>query len=794
MKAIIMAGGEGSRLRPLTCDCPKPMVPLMDRPVMSYALALLARHGIRDAAITLHYLPDRVRDHFGDGSSIGFSLRYYVEQEPLGTAGSVYQAQDFLDETFVVLSGDGITDCDLTQALRFHRKSGSSATLVLKRVENPLEYGLVVADADGRIQRFVEKPGKDEVFSDTVNTGIYILEPSVLSLIPANRSFDFARDLFPHMLREGMPLYGFVTDGYWCDIGDISAYLRAHEDALRGKINLPIPCRPGGVFCAEGARIEREAVLEGPCFIGEGALIKSGARVGPGSVVGRGSIVEEHACIKRSVLWPNARMKAQSQARGCVLAEKACMEAGSSAFEESVLGSGALLGQHSSLMPGVKVWPHKQIAPSLRLDCNLVWGGGRQDAFCEGRLILKSPSHAARAAQAYASAVRPQSVLVARAASSVALSCSLAVQSGLMAQGVQVLDAGTASVPQLRVMNERLHKDGCLFIDGESMRPLDAQGAELSLPQRRSIEALLHRQDFERPFTSITKLPVPAGRCDLMYIGYLLEHADTQALRRTAPALAVCAPTEQLLSAAECVFEKIGCPVRAEWEEELMELSGHEIGLWLIGGGEDMRLCDADVSLTHADGLLLRVWALLEQGEKRIVLPMSAPRSAEALARGYRAQVVRVKSERAHLMHALLEESRHQLMMHFDGLYAALVCIGLLCARELSLSAWKRRMPSVCRQTRSVEVQWQDKGHILASLLAQEPSADLTDGISVCRNGAWVWISPSADSARCRIVTDAQSTEAAQELCDFYEEKIHRIAKERSGKSPQHTTNADSKA
>ena len=214
MKAIIMAGGEGSRLRPLTCDCPKPMVPLMDRPVMSYALELLKRHHVREAAVTLQYLPDRVRDYFGDGAEFGLSIRYYAEREPMGTAGSVKQAQDFLTETFAVLSGDGVTDCDLTEALRFHRERGALATMVLKHVETPLEYGVVVADREGRVQRFVEKPGWSEVFSDTVNTGIYILEPEALEHIPANRPYDFGNELFPSMVEAGLPVYAYVMSGY----------------------------------------------------------------------------------------------------------------------------------------------------------------------------------------------------------------------------------------------------------------------------------------------------------------------------------------------------------------------------------------------------------------------------------------------------------------------------------------------------------------------------------------------------------------------------------------------------
>ncbi|MEG0146494.1 MAG: nucleotidyltransferase family protein, partial [Clostridia bacterium] len=253
MKAVIMAGGEGSRLRPMTCACPKPMVPVMDKPVMAYALELLKRHGVTEAAVTLMYLPGRVTDYFGDGSDYGLRLTYYTEETPLGTAGSVKQAEKMLDETFVVLSGDGLTDCDLKSALAFHKEKKALATMVLKKVATPLEYGVVLTDSAGRVERFVEKPGWGEVCSDAVNTGIYLFEPEVLQYIPDNKPCDFGRELFPKLVEAGLPVYGYLMDGYWCDIGDTSAYLRANADMLDGKMALARDLRPGGVNRMAGA-------------------------------------------------------------------------------------------------------------------------------------------------------------------------------------------------------------------------------------------------------------------------------------------------------------------------------------------------------------------------------------------------------------------------------------------------------------------------------------------------------------------------------------------------------------
>ena len=300
MKAVIMAGGEGSRLRPLTCDRPKPKVPVMNRPLMEYGVELLQRHGFRESAVTLQYLPEKIRDHFGDGRRFGVNLHYFVEEEPLGTAGSVKNAASLLDETFVVVSGDALTDFDLTAAVEFHRARNAAATLVLKSVENPLEYGVVMIDPEGRINRFLEKPGWGEVFSDTVNTGIYILEPEVLSLVEAGRMFDFSKDLFPRLLKMGEPLFGCVLDGFWCDIGDLREYLRAHRAILGGEVRLRLQGRQcgKGIWVEEDVSIHPRAQLSGPLYLGAGCRLEAGARIDGDTVLGSHTRVAERATVR----------------------------------------------------------------------------------------------------------------------------------------------------------------------------------------------------------------------------------------------------------------------------------------------------------------------------------------------------------------------------------------------------------------------------------------------------------------------------------------------------------------
>lgn len=304
MKAVIMAGGSGTRLRPLTSNLPKPMVPVMNKPMAEHIVELLKEHNMRDIIFTLFYLPDAIRDYFSDGSDFGCKISYSTEQgRPLGTAGCVKAIQDQLDDTFVVISGDGLTDIDLSAAVKFHKEKKSKATIVLKRVENPLDYGVVIVDNDHKVQRFVEKPGASEIFSDTVNTGIYILEPEVLLYVVMGREQDFSNDLFPLLLLRNEPLYGYVADGYWCDIGNLQMYRQAHQDVLDGKMNLKIkyPQIQDRVWVGQGTQIDATVKLTPPIMIGENCRIGRDTELEAYTCIGDNVVVQEKVKMKRQI-------------------------------------------------------------------------------------------------------------------------------------------------------------------------------------------------------------------------------------------------------------------------------------------------------------------------------------------------------------------------------------------------------------------------------------------------------------------------------------------------------------
>lgn len=351
-KAIVMAGGQGSRLRPLTLFRPKPLVPVANRPVLAYILEWLRGHGFTEVLVTLHYRADDIRRAFGDGRSFGLRMSYRVESEPLGTAGSVKDAEDWIaNESFLIVSGDALTDLDLSALCRRHRETGSWLTLGLKHVEDPAEYGVVELDDRGRVARFQEKPGPGRAFSHLANTGIYCVEPQVLPCVPRGRPCDWSRDAFPRLLAEGRPLFGHVLDGYWCDIGTLQSYQRGQWDALIGAVRVALPAveMSPGVWTGSKVCIASEAVVEGPVLLGTGCLIEPGARVLPGSIIGERAVVRRGALIDRAVVGAGCEIGRGALLRECLLDQDV------SVGEACRVDAGAVISRGCCLRPSVHI-------------------------------------------------------------------------------------------------------------------------------------------------------------------------------------------------------------------------------------------------------------------------------------------------------------------------------------------------------------------------------------------------------------------------------------------------------
>ena len=364
MKAVIMAGGKGTRLRPLTSNQPKPMISIANKPCMEHIINLLKRHGFEDIVTTLGYMPEMVEDYFGDGSAWGVNIKHSIEEEPMGTAGSVKLVEDRLEGRFLVVSGDALTDAELRKAVEFHEDHGAEATLVLQQVDDPSEFGIVVVGDDGRVEHFLEKPDPGEVFSYTANTGIYVLEPGVLEEIPADQEYDFSEDLFPKLLDAGRPLYGYVTEkAYWEDIGNIDQYLDAQRAALGGEVRgIAFPGKEvrEGVYVGEGVEAD-EDTLEGPVILGDGVEIASGARVGPGSVLAANVSVGPGATVARSTVAEDSSIAEGAELDGALVGRSCEVGAGARLLDDSALGDNVEVGEKATVEAGVSVFPGKSV-------------------------------------------------------------------------------------------------------------------------------------------------------------------------------------------------------------------------------------------------------------------------------------------------------------------------------------------------------------------------------------------------------------------------------------------------
>lgn len=759
MQAIIMAGGEGSRLRPLTCDCPKPMLPLLGKPLMEYAVALLTRNGYTRIGATLGYLPDAIMRHFGTGARWNAQIEWMVERQSMGTAGGVKRAEDRLDDCFIVLSGDGITDFDLQRAMDFHRARGGIATILLKRCPDPSEYGIAITDAEDRIRMFREKPSRSAAFSDRVNTGIYILQREALRYVPADRPYDFGHDLFPRLIEMGFSIYGMDMDGYWCDVGDIEAYLRVHRDALSGKIHLPeLAPRTTGAILERGCHVHPTAWIAPEC------RIETGAHIGAYTAIGANARIGSGARIDNAAILPGAHIGRDVYLAGCAIGTDAQVDGGAMITEGCAIGTNARIGSGAALKNAAKVWPGVAIAADQTIEENAVW---RRDASRRRHLEAPAPAQLSRMAETCVHEMQLSSVAIGRCAGSVADAMWHAALSGAMAQGARAIDAGVCALPQLSAIQRMIRADGAMLIEEDGIIPLNRSGVPLSSRELRAIRKMNDRHDFCAPFTAIAR---PLQRADGMQIGY---RAHVAAAYRAQPVHAVpilfCSENAYILGVAQQIADQIG--LRARTATELPARQGDEICILLSADG-----CACTINrMDAAQRQLLIGWIALERGDQKLMLPGDCTRAMDALAARYGAKTEYAQGERAEWYRALCTHSELQLDLQLDGLYCAISALSLWAERGITPVAWLAQMPCVHRCCADVTVPDDLRGSILQRIAEDAPNAELGEGIRIPRDDGWAWLCPDEVTDDLHIVTESPMMETADELCSFYTDALKRM-------------------
>ncbi len=821
-----MAGGEGTRLRPLTSNAPKPMLPLVNRPMMEHIIDLLKAHGITEIVVTVAFMPNAIRNHFGDGSEFGVTMTYASEETPLGTAGSVRNAMSELDDTFLVISGDVLTDIDLTALIEQHRQHEALATIGLVRVENPLEYGIVIANEDNSIERFLEKPTWGQVFSDTINSGIYVLEPRIFDWIAADEPVDFSSDVFPKLLEEGEGVFGSVAEGYWEDVGTLAAYVRAHKDILDGRVEVSIPGFElyDGVYVGEGTEISPDAELSGPAVIGDNCLVDAGVCLGEYVVLGTGVRMRRDCELERTVVHDNAYIGEGTRMRGTVVGRASDLRRNVRCEEGVVLGDEVFVGENAVLSSDVKVYPFKTVEAGAVVNSSVIWESrGARSLFGRGGVtglanVDATPELAAKVALAFATSLKKDAtVVVSRDSSRAARMLKRAMMAGLNAGGINVMDLEVASVPLTRFhcrstkvsagITLRLSPDDP---DSVIIRFFDSDGADILEDGQRKIERLFSREDFRRV------RPEDIGDIDLVpraleqYAVALEQTIDVKGVAERRFKAVIDYAYGSTSFVMPNVLSKLGAEVlvvnpfastagvlayerdrHAAAVADLVKASGADVGAVIDPSGEQLTLID-DRGVVLSDDQLLFCFLDLVCDRllgDTVALPLTVSKAAERIVTGRGYKLKWTKTSAA----ALMEEADDPsvgfaanteggiilpgFLPAFDAAAGLLKMLDLLATRGASLSQVLAAAPQVHVLHEEVVTPWEQKGTVMRTLVEQTHGrdVDLIDGVKVHHDSGWVLVLPDPEEPVTHIWAEGDSDADARTLAQEYGRRIRQM-------------------
>jgi mannose-1-phosphate guanylyltransferase/phosphomannomutase len=834
MKAVIMAGGFGTRIQPLTINLPKPMIPLINRPIMLHIIDLLKKHGITELILLLYHQPMTIKNFFGDGSEFGVHITYVTPLEDFGTAGAVKAAAKFLDERFLIISGDLLTDFDLSQVLAFHEEKGAQATITLTSVKDPLQFGVVITDKEGRITKFLEKPGWGEVFSDTINTGIYVLEPEVLEMIPARENRDWSKDVFPQMLAENAPLFGCQLSGYWADIGNTDAYLEAGRDITRHQVGVMIDERTAegrpDLHLGEDVLVANKDLsrLEGLVVLGDNTQVLGHARL-KNTVVGRNCVIEDGCELEDAVLWDNVYLKKGSRIQGAALCHNVRVGQGVVIEEGAIIGDETTIGDEAYLKKDVKVWPNKVIEGGAIVTTNLIWGEKWRKSLFEGAVVRGltnvelTPEFSAKLGAAYGSTLPKDSfILAGRDAIRASRMLKRSFLGGLLSAGINVRDIKMVSLPVLRYKLTTFGEVGGVHFRQSPEDPaateiifFDAEGIEVSSATAKGIERIYYKENFRRVHFS-----EPGGISELPRIydyyreGYL-RALDGAALRAAAPKVVVDlnhSPAGELLPG---LLNDLGCEVielnshlqesrsgtsPEQAERALEQLSrivvtlGATAGFWLGPSGERLKLiAETGEVLTDIEALAaLATLVCQAEGSGSLVLPVPAPLAVEELAVAAGLSVKRTKTDGRSLVEGAKERNVQlaaaldgrfafpAFQPNFDALFAVGKTIELLVRTGKSLGEVRRKTPMRAYRHLQLPCSWDLKGGIMRKMSEDsvELEASFIDGVKVELPGGWALVLPDQHRPVVHVVAEATHAARADELLETYRRKVEEWKKE----------------
>jgi len=761
------------------------MVPILNRPIAEHIVNLLRRHQIREIIATLYYMPDVMRDYFQDGADFGVRISYAVEEDqPLGTAGCVKNIAELLDSTFLVISGDSITDFDLTAAIAFHKEKGSKATLILTQVPNPREFGVVITDSDQRIKRFLEKPSTSEIFSDTVNTGTYILEPEVLDYLPEDQESDFSKDLFPQLLENNEPMYGYVAKEYWCDVGHLDAYREAQYDALSQQVKLEeaYEQRHPGVWVGLNTYIDPSVKIEPPVTIGKNCRIGPRVRLDAGTVIGDNVTIANDASLERPIVWNGAIVGEEAQLRGCAIGRGSRVDRRAQILEGAVVGSLSIIGEEAKIAPQVRVWPNKEVEAGATLNINLIWGNmARRNLFGQRGVqglanIDITPEFAVKLGSAYGSTLKPGSVVaISRDQRTISRMVSRSLVAGLMSAGINVQNLEATALPIARTVIPTLAVAGGIHVRLHPERPdaiviefLDRKGINISKAIEKKIEGAYFKEDLRRsPVQEIGNVVYPSD-VNSIYRTAFEEHLDLEAIKRVYSKVVIDYAYAVNGAVLPQLLAKFGCDavvLNASLNQTPLSVSDREglldqlarvvealkatMGVQVSANGEQLILVDETGSPIRGETLTALMVQIMLTAYGRggtVVVPVQASSVVEQIARRHDGRVIRTKANPGAVMEAshahpnvVLGGSGDmgfifpQLHPGFDAMFCTAKLIEMLKLQDRSLGKIRAGLPRVYHKQYPIRCPWNIKGALMRYLVEKHPATqlELIDGVKI---------------------------------------------------------------
>ena len=824
IKAVIMAGGEGTRLRPLTCNRAKPMIPVINLPVIEHAINLLKRHDINDIIISLFYLPENIQNYFGDGSDWDVNISYSVEETPLGTAGGVKQAIGDSKDTFIVLSGDGIIDFDITTILEYHKQKESLFTIILNRVSTPTEYGIVITREDGAIDKFLEKPAWSEVFSDTANTGMYVIEPALIEqYVPGAQKFDFSMDLFPLLQENNVPIYGYIADGYWCDVGNLTSYSDVHRDILEGLVSIDIPGKKIGkkVWAGKDVDIHPEAKIKGPVLLGNFVRIKKGAEVAEFSVIGDNCVIEENASVRRSVILHSTVIGPKCELRGTVIGKRCVFQEAVSVNEGSVVSDDCLLGSDVYIPSGIRVWPDKIIEDGTRLTTDLIWGQMEKKTLFSSDGVVGTfnakitPEFGAKLGSALGAYLgKDSNVVISRDTTAAARLIKRAITAGFLSMGVNVFDMEVESVPVNRYSTRFLNADMGCYIQISPMtglqfiqiRLFDKYGFELAMNMEKKIENIYYRGDYPRKNAFETGQIIYATHHLDSYISNSNNYIDQEVMKKRNWKIIVDCFNGTAAHVFPALLDAFGCEttvlrgqIRELKNEDEMKADtrktinnvvrmakiNREIGVIIGPHGNHITIIDELGNILTQDDIsaILCMFYLKYRETDTINIPVTTSSVLENLISEHGGKAVRVSSKLrspGDMPDIFLGGEKKERFPYMEQIYDPMITflrvLKYLTLEKKSLYEVKEDLPKNTMQSTSIHCTTEEKAAVMRMLStdADPEKVEMIDGIKIFEDESWVLILPDAAQPLIHLYAEGPTVADGESMIDRYTVQIKK--------------------